>query len=509
MFNHFSNFYNKIKRSLFRDKYRKAYVNILTIFRRTTPLDYSDLDIIQKELIELHGESSLVRRKMRALKDAIEYKSMFKDTKVIENDVTYSVGEKVIKGEINSSEEDKYIKGIAPKIVKGYEDAKNTEIDQVERHTTKCTKRRCIECYKKQIKDEIQKEIELELRAKRNKRARRIRKSKIGRNLNIYNERLGLPRIVGIALNEDFDVEGLDTEEREAYDAWISKNRKKTANPFDKTVYEQVKEEETKESVKQMNFTNEIPKVFKIEDNVADISNTNKVNEEKTTQNEGEKTTQPFKNIFIEKNKTQPENTFIQNTKKELSDVKVDNIFRDYTKQTEEKINPFKRESTSIFNKKDNKIDNNMVEDNKNKDQGNNNMVEDINRITESNNNMIQSNDNLFGNAANPFVNKTNPFEGISNPFGDKQGNPFEIKNIPFDDKQQTNLFNSNGNFSNNNPFQLDSNKSAISNNPFDISTFQQPDNRQTANSFTNNPFSNLTDRKDDEPKRRRARRRQ
>ncbi|OQS55403.1 hypothetical protein EHP00_2534 [Ecytonucleospora hepatopenaei] len=172
MFNYLNGFYRKIKNTLFKDKIRKSYTELLAILRRTTPLTHADIYKIQTIMFELHGEPALVRRKFRALKDAIEYKKLMKDKAIFENDVSYGVNGSIVKGHINSEEEEEYIKNIAPAI-KLSENENNNELEVVEENTIhnlpenirKCEKH-CLDCYKAQVRNEIKQEIEMENRAK-------------------------------------------------------------------------------------------------------------------------------------------------------------------------------------------------------------------------------------------------------------------------------------------------------------------------------------------------------
>lgn len=252
MFNYFSGFYRKLKRTVHRDSIRKAYGELLTLIRRIEPLSKEDIEKIQSLMYVIHGEQTLVRRKFRAFKDAVEYKKLLKENKIIKNDVSYAVGNKIVEGEIKGCEEEAYIMSIAPaiKYQEQMANINNSNSNESKAEKKACHGKHCEECYKKQIKKELQREMELEARAKTEERKRRIKKAKV-RNLNkfsIYNERLGLPRVVGMAMaDEYFDVEELDSEDREAYNAWIGKkNKLKNKNNIEKKKVKSLVEESNK-----------------------------------------------------------------------------------------------------------------------------------------------------------------------------------------------------------------------------------------------------------------------
>ena len=223
MFSFFNGLYKKLKFILYNDKYKKAYGKIIFILRKTTPLDLRDIEEIQKSIYILHPEKNYVKKKFRHLKDAIEYKKKIGNTKLIKEDVSYVVGDTVIKGKINSSEEEKYF-------TKRIIDQFYTVNDCNEKEHTE---NNCIKCLEKRIRLEVSQKIELD-NIKKEHLKNKKRKLAIERNLNklnIYNERLGLGgfmgRIIGKMVGDEyFNPDTLDSEEYEAYKEWEKINKK-------------------------------------------------------------------------------------------------------------------------------------------------------------------------------------------------------------------------------------------------------------------------------------------
>ncbi|OQS55413.1 hypothetical protein EHP00_654 [Ecytonucleospora hepatopenaei] len=531
MFNYLNGFYRKIKNTLFKDKIRKSYTELLAILRRTTPLTHADIYKIQTIMFELHGEPALVRRKFRALKDAIEYKKLMKDKAIFENDVSYGVNGSIVKGHINSEEEEEYIKNIAPAI-KLSENENNNELEVVEENTIhnlpenirKCEKH-CLDCYKAQVRNEIKQEIEMENRAKTEEKRRRVRRAKI-RNMNRfnpYNERLGLPRVLGMSIaDEYFNVNDLDSEDKEAYDAWVNIKRIKTENTTKKQneiLENKIEEKESRNETNifntlNINDNNILNKNDQIKNNIFN-NNINDVNTHK----------EDVSNPFLIKNN---DDTNLITTKVLVEDDKKDsNIFKtEQVKNTnasdigESKIdstginakndnvfNIDKSSNFSIFNKNDNdeeiKLENKSLFDHKEKEE---NIKEEKNSNVFNTQNIVEEGEKDKKIETNPFsteIATQNKFDGVKNNevknlFGNNQSN-FSSTNVFQNDVKSNSVFQndikSNSVFQNdiksNSVFQNDINSNSVFQNDINSNSVFQNDINSNFTTNNSNVFNN------------------
>ncbi|ORD94726.1 hypothetical protein ECANGB1_29 [Enterospora canceri] len=561
MFNFFGGLYRKLKNSIYRDQYKKAYGDIIYRLRKTTPLTLQDIENIQNAMYTLHGERDYVRRKFRQLKNAIEYRQKVGDTKMIKNDVSYVVNGELTRGEVDSAEEEMYFT------------KRNTE-NKTGCIEPKHDKSKCIKCLEKQIRVELQRKMELENRAQQENKVKRMKKAK-ARNINRFttlNEKLGLPTIIGKAVGDEyFDMDDLDSDEKLAYEEW-NKNKNKTR-------VEEPKKEE---------ITNPFGEIKASESFGADLSrnaafgNTNsKVTEHKEpklldkdkgasssfngftkttkptmlgelgssnntlTSNDFGGTNNPFsltsgsfgkadksttKSTTGGFNNKNPfgnpmladENNSIQTTVSEKPKESNTNT----TEKSELKNNPFgNQQSSATTSNKFTLVDDEKkseTEPNKTESIFNNKTVEsgtDKNGIFGfmKSDNKSTSNTPGFGAATtNPFNSTTtNPFNSTSNELPEKSTslfdttdkNTFGFSSQPT--KRKVTEINPPTNFSNQNPFQQSetatnktpqSSQNALVNNPFDINNMQ-PAPENAPSSFIgfgeNNPFMNPKDTDD------------
>lgn len=221
MLEFFKNIFKKLKYSINQENYIKRYADLINVFRRVSPLNYSDVETIHTILKDLVKDKEELERQMKILKKAYnsKKKTIVKNVEIPtvnrDRDVTYCVSGSIVYGDVNSEEEFSYFSKdnilalnslpLKPKIC---------DFD--------CLKNECKFCLERRLRNEIARKIEFEQQTTKKRKV----SSKVVKDLN---EELGLPGIFArYVADEKFKEEDLDEEEKAEFLNWKAEQKNKT-----------------------------------------------------------------------------------------------------------------------------------------------------------------------------------------------------------------------------------------------------------------------------------------
>ncbi|KAI5151053.1 hypothetical protein ENBRE01_1868 [Enteropsectra breve] len=245
MFQYFGTIYKRLKNAIVGHRYAKECNELVNVFRKVTPLNIADINQIQKILRGISSDPLLLDRKFAMIREAFktrqdmaqnvnatdiptryeayisdEFKKI-KKRKIDKNrDVSYRIGDVIFHGDVHSSEEQEYFA------------EQNVAMLNAEPLRPKicgfgCEETTCPSCIEKRIRKEL--EIKMEIEQKRIQMEREERRFRAGdcRVINSLNEKFGLPFLIGRSIADDnFNIEDLETEDREALLEWKARIKK-------------------------------------------------------------------------------------------------------------------------------------------------------------------------------------------------------------------------------------------------------------------------------------------
>lgn len=228
MLEFFRNIFKKLKSTINQDRYIQKYSGVISLLRRVTPLELPDIEKMHTILRECVSNQELLDRRMKILKEALRNKFLMrrrhslpvgnrfsqKSGRKIDNnrDVSYYVGGKVVHGEVQSEEENLYFS-------KEHVESLNRMPLRPKKCDFDCVVNECKSCMEKRLRAEISRNLESENERLSEERVKKRKKS--CDVISDLNEQFGIPRIFGISVaDECFDVEELDSREREDFINW-------------------------------------------------------------------------------------------------------------------------------------------------------------------------------------------------------------------------------------------------------------------------------------------------
>ncbi|ELA41965.1 uncharacterized protein VICG_00982 [Vittaforma corneae ATCC 50505] len=234
MLEFFKNIFRKLKNSLNQEKYTQSYKELINIFRRVTPLEIQDIDNIHTILRGIVENTTMLDRKMRILKNSLrskalvktrydqfitdEFRKISKRTRNYDKDVSYSVGGKIIYGDVSSDEEGGYFS-------REHVENLNSIPLRPKKCDFDCLKNECRACMERRLRMEISKKLEIE---NQQLVADRIKKRKTNKDtINELNEKLGVPALFGRYVTDDaFKIDDLTEDERREFLKWKEEQKK-------------------------------------------------------------------------------------------------------------------------------------------------------------------------------------------------------------------------------------------------------------------------------------------
>ena len=223
MLEFFKNIFKKLKYSINQEKYIKRYGDLINVFRRVTPLGYSDIEVIHTILQDLVKDRANLDLKMKIFKKALlNKKEKTRSSQKIEkasvnrdNDVTYCINGVIVYGDVGSEEENQYFS-------KDNVQALNSLPFKPKVCDFDCLKNGCKFCLERRLRNEISRKIEFEQQITKKRRV----SSKVVKDLN---EQLGLPNVFArYVADEKFKVEDLDEETRSEFLNWKNEQKNRT-----------------------------------------------------------------------------------------------------------------------------------------------------------------------------------------------------------------------------------------------------------------------------------------
>lgn len=234
MLEFFKNIFRKLKNSLNQEKYMQSYKELINIFRRVTPLEIQDVDNIHTILRGVAENTAALDLKMKILKNSLrnkallktkydqfikdEFRKISKRAKSYDRDVSYSIGGKIVYGEVSSDEE------------RGYFSRENVEnLNSIPLRPKKCDfdcqRNECRACIERRLRMEISKKLEIENQQLINDKVKKRKTSKDP--ITELNKKLGVPVLFGRYVSDDaFKVDDLPEEERQEFLVWKEEQKK-------------------------------------------------------------------------------------------------------------------------------------------------------------------------------------------------------------------------------------------------------------------------------------------
>lgn len=481
MIGFFKGLLTKLARSTGNDPYYEPYISLINKFRRVTPLSSSDLEEIGLIFYTLCHDQQYAMTKFNNILQAFnnklenERKRLFEPkndefTSLLtqqpnkkDNDVSFYVNGKIIYGEVDSDEEERYFNKNNIEIL-------NREPLKPKKCDLDCVVNECKACIEARLRREITNRIIMENKTNETKRRKVLGSTPVVSRLN---EQLGCPILVGRAIaDERFTVDDLNDTERDEFIRWkerVKKQRELIANNI-----------LTKDEVKGIQNMN---------NNTANNMNTSMFNEFKIQETVKEMQNDKQDSLMNKKIESINENTKIINETNTITEQPVSNpfksIFGNVTDQANENIKEIERPAERPL----------VIPGKELTDMSTNSDIISVRpEPADKTNNQIMGN-NLSIKQNEELAQNQIELPAINNPFANLQSNNLmnnETFNNPFKRKLSINT-EANTNLVNvvaepNQPVQEVANQQLQ--NPFNF-TYQPAENVAMPADFAN-PFSNI-----------------
>lgn len=240
MIDFFKGLYRKLRTAVLGNPYQREYSELINIFRTTTPIGKEEINRIYEILQHLVPDRSaldsrfaLIRAAMRSRAGAVgdiraRYRTFIADEytrlqrpRVNRNrDVSYCVNGAVVYGDVGSDDEPVYFNrdNIA---------ALNSLPLRAKRCDLGCVVSDCQACIEARLRREIAATMQAEQERARSEQVKRRHVAADRGVVNDLNVRLGCPLVIARSLaDEAFDIEELESAEREEFLRWRANNQR-------------------------------------------------------------------------------------------------------------------------------------------------------------------------------------------------------------------------------------------------------------------------------------------